>query len=118
MPAKNGNKYAQKWPTSELRQKFCQVYCDHISAGYSKKSFPHADLKTIKSYAKRYPEDFPSEKIGEAERRGLLCWEQIGKLGTLGRLPGFKAISWIFNMKNRAGWHNNQSRDLGAGETR
>jgi len=104
MAAAKGNAYAMKWPTAEDRQKLCADFCEHLAAGYSIESFPHADRKTIRRYAQEFPEDFPPEKLEEAARRGRLEWEQIGKDGAKGEIAGFNATAWIFNMKNRAGW--------------
>ncbi|MEQ8782520.1 MAG: hypothetical protein RIE06_22875 [Roseibium album] len=106
MPAPYGNAYNKKWPTPEARQEACQAFCDHIAEGYSIESFPLADRKTIRYYAEQHPEDFPPEKLEEAARKGLFEWERIGKQGAKGEIAGFNSASWIFNMKNRAGWRD------------
>lgn len=93
-----------KYPTPETRREMWKKFCDHISAGYSIKSFPECDYDTAYSYAKRFPEDCPMEDFNEAQRKSLLYWETMGAEGASGKIPGFNATSWIFNMKNRAGW--------------
>jgi len=111
MAAPKGNSYAMKWPTPSARQDACERFCLHIAEGYSIESFPDADRKTIRYYAEQFPEDFPPEKLEEAARRGLLEWEEIGKKGAKGEIQGFNSASWIFNMKNRAGWRDRSEVD-------
>ncbi|WP_150524017.1 hypothetical protein [Roseibium sediminis] len=111
MPAPKGNNYAAKWPTPKERQAACKAFCDHISHGFSIESFPDASRKTIRYYAEQYPEDFPPEKLEEAARRGLLFWEKLGQQGAQGKIDGFNSASWIFNMKNRAGWRDRTDID-------
>ena len=70
--------------------------------------FPEASARTIRHYAKAYPEDFPAEKLEAAAREGLLVWEQLGLQGAKGEIAKFSATAWMFNMKNRAGWRDRQ----------
>ena len=93
-----------KFGTPEKRRAMWDAFCQHVSDGYSIKSFPLCDEDTCYSYAKRFPEDCPYEEFEDAKRKSLLFWEKIGIAGTTGKLDGFNASSWIFNMKNRAGW--------------
>ena len=76
-------------------------------------SWPDACANTVKKYIKEYPEDFDSEKIEAAKRESLLFWEKMGIDGTRGKIPFFNAGSWIFNMKNRAGWTDKVDHDHG-----
>jgi hypothetical protein len=106
---------ASKWPTSEQRRKACESYCDHIKAGFSKDSWPDADFETVQRYMKDFPEDFCPQKVKEAERFSRKFWEEIGIDGTVGKIKGFNAKSWEFNMQNRLGWSNrvdNTHKDL------
>lgn len=88
----------------ESRREFWKDVCDHISQGYSMKSYPRADEDTIYSYAKKFPEDCPIAELDEAKRKSCLFWEKIGLAGATGKVEGFNAASWIFNMKNRFNW--------------
>ena len=97
---------AVKWPTPEKRKAACKSYCDHIRAGYSKDSWPDADFETVERYKRDFPEDFCPEMISRAERESRLFWEKIGVSGTVGKIKGFNAKSWEFNMQNRLGWSN------------
>ena len=93
-----------KFGTPEKRRAMWDAFCQHGADGYSIKSFPLCDEDTCYSYAERFPEDCPRSEFNDAKRKGLLFWEKIGTAGATGKLDGFNATSWIFNMKNRAGW--------------
>ena len=102
-----------KWPTPEERQAACARFCEHIEQGYSIDSWPDADADTVKIYIEKFPEDFDSELIETAKRECLKFWEGIGIRGTNGEISFFNAGSWIFNMKNRAGWTDKVDHDHG-----
>lgn len=104
MSAPRGNDYKQKWKTHEERQKICRYLYDHLCQGLPKEAFPHASWKTVKSYMRKFPEDFPPDYIEEAERTGACFWEKIGLLALQGKLPRFKSKSWCFIMRNKYGW--------------
>lgn len=93
-----------KFGTPEKRRAMWDALCKHVSDGFSLKSFPICDEETCWSYSERFPEDCPYSEFEDAKREGLLFWEKIGVAGATGKLEGFNATSWIFNMKNRAGW--------------
>lgn len=93
-----------KFGTPEKRRAMWAALCKHVSDGFSLKSFPICDEETCWSYSERFPEDCPYSEFEDAKREGLLFWEKIGVAGATGKLEGFNATSWIFNMKNRAGW--------------
>ncbi len=44
------------------------------------------------------------QAVKEGERRSLLWWEEKGIEGMTGKIQGFNATTWIFNMKNRHKW--------------
>lgn len=106
MSAPVGNNYAMKYKTSEERQALCQKYIDYVKLGRSKEYFPECDYDTFQRYCRDFPEDFPTEKIAEAERTGLGRLEEFGFAGMLGKIPGFNVTAWIFIMKNRAKWRD------------
>ena len=111
MSRKDGQPY--KWPTPAARKDACNRFCEHIEQGYSMDSWPDADVDTVKTYMKNYPEDFDPEMIATAKRESLLFWEKQGIKGMQGKIPFFSAASWIFNMKNRAGWRDKVDHDHG-----
>ena len=53
----NPNGQPLKFLTPEKRKEMWDAYCDHVSQGFSMKSFPLCDEETCQSYAKRFPED-------------------------------------------------------------
>jgi hypothetical protein len=112
MPAKPGNNHAEK--PQEERLKIFSSYCEHVRSGYTKESFPLCDRKTIKRYMELYPDEFPAEKIEEAEREGQKVDEEIGRQGMLGKIPHFNATAWIFWMKNKHGWRDKQEQTIEA----
>lgn len=101
MAAPKGNNYNKKWKTPEERKRAFEALYNHLSQGYSKASFPLADWDTVEVYCKNHPEEFPPEKLKEAERNHRMFWERHGVDGMRGDIPGFNATAWIFNMKNR-----------------
>lgn len=115
MPAPKGNTFAEKYQSDEEKQAIYAEYCEHLAKGLSKASFVPCDYRTIESYIEKYPKVLPSEKKDQAHREGRLRWEQAGWGGTMGKINGFNATSWIFNMKNRYGWKNMESVDHTSG---
>ena len=114
MAAPKGNNFNKKWKTSLDRKKAFKAVCDHIESGLSRQSFPLADWDTVEAYLKDFPEDFPADRLQEAFRRQRLKWEEWGIDGMRGKIPGFNATTWKFNMKNRfpREWRDKQEPDL------
>lgn len=116
--APDGNSNAEKYKTPEERKALCAAWCTHLEQGFSKESFPMCDPQTIREYAKKYPVDFDTDKMEQAERKGRLFWETVGRNGTFGKpivfngkeYNKFNAVSWQFNMMNRYPdkWKNRQ----------
>lgn len=106
MSAPLDNQFALKFKTSEERKDLCKKYCEHIEKGYSDESFPECDIDTLKKYMAEYPDDFQvfGADVDRSKRIRRMFWEKIGILGTVGKLKGFSAKSWEFNMANRFGW--------------
>ena len=114
MAAPKGNNYNMKWKTKEERQAACDALCKtHFFSGLSRGCFDLADWDTVERYMKDFPEDFPPEKIAKAVRDNKKVWETIGLDGAMGKINGFNATSWIFNMKNRFKdeWKDKQEHD-------
>lgn len=106
MPAPKGNQYNKKWKTKAERQAAFQQVYDHLASGLSKACFPYADWDTVEAYCKEFPEDFPPQKLQEAMRLQQYEWEKLGLDGAKGKIDGFNAASWVFNMKNRFKWRD------------
>lgn len=118
--APEGNTNGEKFRTLEERAAFLEAYCNHVRKGFSDESFNFrgSGVKTFKNYVERYPVEFPTDLIEEAQAARMMFWEQIGMSGTMG-LPitvkdkngneiqskgKFNDRSWIFNMQNRFKW--------------
>lgn len=106
MAAPFGNDFHLKFKTPEAREALCEAWCQHRIAGKAKESFIPCDHKTLERYARDYPDEFPSEKLEEAERRYFEWWEDVGRRGIMGEIAGFNAPTFIFNLKNRFGWRD------------
>lgn len=105
MAAKKGNKYGEKFKTAPERMKAYLAFCDHISAGFSAKSFHDPCVEnTILKMLKDYPQELDGALLNQAHARSCAVWEKIGMAGVSGKIQGFSAGAWIFNMKNRMGW--------------
>ena len=84
---------------------YCDQLLEHMAQGYSFESFAgkigtHRD--TLYDWCDRHEEFLDARKTGQAV--ALYFYEKIGIAGTLGKLPGFNASMWCFQMKNRFNW--------------
>jgi len=102
--APNGNKYALKFDTPKARAGLFKAILDHLSDGLSKACFPLCDWDTVEKYMTEFPLEFPADQIKRAIRMGQCEWEKLGKSGARGKIKGFNAKAWEFNMKNRYDW--------------
>lgn len=110
--APKGNQNKLKFKTSKERQKVFKDLIEHVENGLSLDCFPPCDRKTIQSYVEKFPIDFPTEKLKEAEREGRRKWEALGGSLAQGKSKG-NPTAWIFNMKNRyrEDWHDRSEVD-------
>lgn len=102
--AQEGNQNALKYNTPAKRQAVFKKLLKHISDGYSKDCFPDCDWDTVEKYAEAFPLDFPPDQIKLAVRAAKRKWEAMGMNGANGKIKGFNAKAWEFNMKNRFDW--------------
>jgi len=111
--APKGNNNAEALKTPKERADAFRLYCLHIAAGYASDSFydPVCDDTMLDTIAK-YPQELPAVELRKAKAKGRLVWEQIGFQGTIGKLKGFNAHSWKFNMQNRLGWKDRSEHGL------
>ena len=105
MSAPKNNNYAMKFKTVKERRELANRYSLHCEKGLSNACF-EIDENTLQRYISEFPEDFRT--IKKARRKRQLFWEQMGIDGAMGLIDGFNATTWIFNMKNRFGWHDNK----------
>lgn len=102
---------------SKYDPKFCEEVVEFMRQGYSKEATA-AQLGINKSTLYEWVEKHEafSNAVKEGETLSLLFWEKTGMAGMLGKLPGFNATTWIFNMKNRHGWSDRKDVNVGGQE--
>lgn len=98
-------------PTKYLK-KYDKEIVKWMSRGFSITSFAgkigvnkdtlYEWIKTHKSF---------SDSIKKGKMAYVKYWESIGMLGMMGKIEGFNATMWIFNMKNRLGWSDKMTVD-------
>jgi hypothetical protein len=92
---------------SKYRKEFCETLLIHAKSGLSFETFAaecSVDRDTLYEWAKKHKEFSDTKKRADA-----ICqkwWERIGQAGLSGKIKGFNAAIWIFNMKNRFHWRD------------
>jgi len=112
-----GNTLAEKYETTAEKVKLINLFCKHISEGYSQESFEYSDPNTVKGYAEKITEEmkaenaktgkftvFPTVLIHRALRVSQKQWEHWGIQGMLNKIPFFNSQIWALNMRNRFNW--------------
>lgn len=90
------------------RPEYCAMLVTHMAEGLSFESFASvikSSKQPLYDWLKRHPEWAAAK--GEGTEASRMLWEKIGINGMLGKIKGFNATVWIFNMKNRFGWGDN-----------
>lgn len=92
---------------TKYKKEYCEKLIVHMSKGLSFESFAadcQCDRDTLYAWAKSHKAFSDAKKEGTAlcEKR----WEEIGMAGMAGKIKGFNAAVWIFNMKNRFHWRD------------
>jgi len=93
--------------TKKYDPKFCDFLIDHMSRGYSYESFAanvNVGKSTLYYWENKHPEWKEAKEIGWSKSQ--LFWEQLGKAGCSGQVPGYNNATWIFTMKNRFGYRD------------
>ena len=90
------------------RAEFSDLLMKHMQQGLSFESFAavvgvHRD--TLYEWVKQNPRFSDTLKMGR--EASLLHWEKVGMMGMHGKIKGFNAAVYIFNLKNRFGWTDN-----------
>jgi len=87
--------------------------CDQVIAflkrGYSKEVIA-AHLGINRKTFGRWEKEHPAlqEAVAEGLLYSQLWWETLGIKAASGKVKGFNASAWVFNMKNRFGWKDKQ----------
>lgn len=89
---------------------YCELLIKHMRDGLTFDSFAgivSVTRATLYEWVKHFPEFSEAKKIGAS--KSLLFWDKLGVAGTAGKLKGFNANSYKFNMMNRHRWAEKQS---------
>jgi hypothetical protein len=94
---------------SGYKKQYCELLTEHMASGLSFESFA-ADINvhrdTLYDWAKKHKDFSDAKRVGL--EKGRKFWETVGCNGATGKIPGFNAAAYIFNMKNRFGWRDKQ----------
>ena len=108
-----GNQYAKKLTSHELRVEAYKQYCAHLAKGKSKRSwtFIHEDCslrsETMEKYIKENPLEFDPEKITLAMSQGFARWEQVVEDSAEGSNKDANTASLQMLMRNKYKWDKN-----------
>ena len=94
---------------TKYKKEMCEEATKFMSQGFSKaEAAAHLGItrETLNQWEKGKAEF--SDAIKEGENQSALWWAKMGMAGMTGKVPGFNAAIWIFNMKNRHGWKDKQ----------
>ena len=97
---------------TKYRPEMCQKIIDAMEKGLSKEAAAtEIGICEASFYLWQKENKEFSEAVKEGEKRSQLFWEKVGIKGMVGKIPGFNATTWIFNMKNRQGWKDRQETE-------
>ena len=95
------------------KKDYCEKLIHHMSQGLSIEAFAGlvgVNQDTVHEWAKVHPEFMEAKKNGTA--LSLLFWEKLGIQGIMGKIPGFNAAAYIFNMKHRFKWRDKTEHEF------
>jgi len=110
MPYAFGNKHAEALPTTELRLKAFDSFCEHLAQGYHRTSWCYDDgkymccYKTLMTYVKSDPTVFPIVKQSSSLAKGQKLWEKVLSDSATGENPKANTASLQMIMRNKYGW--------------
>lgn len=112
-----GNKYALKLRTPEEKQAAYKSYCDHIAAGYAKKSWDYVTSEgksltweTMEKYLLDEREFDPYQKK-RAEAQSLKKWETVLHSCADGTNEKANVAALQIIMRNKFGWDKKNSNE-------
>lgn len=98
---------------TKYRLECCDVVLELMKKGFSKRAVASAlgiCRDTLYQWCRVNQRFSYTCEVGEAMSQKY--WEEIGMLGMLGKIKGFKASVWIYIMKSRFGWRNSFPPDF------
>ena len=111
-----GNQFAKKLKTDELKKEAYRQYCQHIAEGYPKKAWclRHPDItltwETMEKYIKESETDFDPLKKKIAESKGLRYWDSLIRDSASGRNSKANTATIQMVMRNKYGWDKVENR--------
>jgi hypothetical protein len=102
---------------SPYKPEYCDQLIKHLESGLSIESFAGVigvHRSTLYEWAGVHPEF--SDTLKRGAEISLLFWERMGLTGMAGKIQGFNAAVYIFNMKNRFKWRDSHAPDEARGE--
>lgn len=113
-----GNTYGLALKDPEVRQKAYKSFCEHLSKGLSYQSWFYEDElgngcvgKTMLSYIKDNPTEFPSVKKEIAETKGFGFWEGVLMDSATGKNKDASTASLQMIMRNKYGWDKEEKQE-------
>ncbi len=97
--------------------KYKKEYCDQLPDMFaSGESVVEVCVKlkisraAFYEWCKKYPDFGKAAELGKDKSEAW--WTNIGRVATVGKLPGFQSAAWVFTMKNRFSWRDQPEIDL------
>lgn len=100
-----------KFKTQEERQEVFRDLIKHLENGWDWESFEHCDRITAMKYITDFPEDFPSDQVESAVRRGHKVMEGLLAGIATGKIDG-NAPTAIFLAKNKIGYRDRREVEI------
>ena len=97
---------------TKYKKEYCKMLVEHMKEGLSFRTFGAVIgvcEDTLHEWCKKHREFSESKKEGALYSE--LFWSKMGRSGAAGKINGFNATAWIFNMKNRFGWRDKKEID-------
>lgn len=105
-----GNQNGVKIKDPDLRQKAYKQFCEWLAKGKSPRSFTFIEGalmctgKTVESYIKEYPAEFPPIHKEVAFANGYAIWEQVVEDSATGKNQRANTASLQMTMRNKYLW--------------
>jgi len=122
MAPPKGNKFGLKLKEPDIRQRAYDQYCDWLAKGKSPKSFSfhEGDVwcthRTIQSYMKNNPDEFPAHKREAAFAKGYAYWESIVDARATGENQDADTPTLNMLMRNKYKWDHDDPEESEYGE--
>lgn len=93
---------------TKYKPEYCEQVVAFMAQGFSVEAFAGhvwVSKDTLYEWMERYPEFKEAVAIGR--ERSRVWWEEAARAGLMTEKgTSFSAATWIFNMRNRFGWRN------------